>query len=352
MLSFCMVENDGYPRQILRDYLYVDVEKVKSIAGQLEYGVPEESRLTSKDSSRTSVGWNKVLSYSPESGSESYVNRSMLDSLFPELEDALEDGWLTDISDIFSEDNEGVFNRIKSACPEGSLFRLTADGFLFDSAFLGAILSNLSVTLSGYEDFVKALQIIQEVGAPAVNQKGKKPARNSVGDGAEVRGKDEFRLEDKIEQFSAEYGYSVEFLKGILKTSRGLFSPGLNIVQFNSGERNSMIVTARLMENRRYLDADAHSIGRRFGSSSQTWTLVGTVGHYSQSPAEIQARTERNNALAQEVAGSFDRNNFVRIVNGVIEDVAATGLTDLPQHPALSVIPIAVYRVMERKAIS
>lgn len=30
--------------QILRDYLYLDVDKVKSIAGKPEYGVPEETR--------------------------------------------------------------------------------------------------------------------------------------------------------------------------------------------------------------------------------------------------------------------------------------------------------------------
>ena len=77
-------ETNSHPR-VLRDYLYVDVDKVKSIAGQLDSGVPEESRLTRKDATRTTMGWKSFLSYSPESSEEGYVQRSMLDSLFPEL---------------------------------------------------------------------------------------------------------------------------------------------------------------------------------------------------------------------------------------------------------------------------
>ena len=78
--------------QILRDYLYVDIDKVKSIAGQLESGVPEEARLTSRDAKRTTIGWRGVLSYGPESDEENYIQRSMLESLFPELEDVFEQG--------------------------------------------------------------------------------------------------------------------------------------------------------------------------------------------------------------------------------------------------------------------
>jgi hypothetical protein len=71
--------------EILRDYLYLDVDKVKSIAGQLESGVPEESRLTHKDDSRTTIGWKGVFGYTPGSGEEAYVQRSMLDSYFRSL---------------------------------------------------------------------------------------------------------------------------------------------------------------------------------------------------------------------------------------------------------------------------
>ena len=65
-----MIEPDELPGEILRDYLYVDVDKVKSIAGQIETGVPEESRLTRKDDRRSTIGWKGVLDYSPSSVQE------------------------------------------------------------------------------------------------------------------------------------------------------------------------------------------------------------------------------------------------------------------------------------------
>lgn len=39
---------------------------------------------------RTTVGWRGVLSYGPESDKEANIQRSMLDSFFPELEEVLE----------------------------------------------------------------------------------------------------------------------------------------------------------------------------------------------------------------------------------------------------------------------
>lgn len=349
MLMSYMTSDAEFPRQILRDYLYVDVDKVKSIAGQLDSGVPEESRLTAKDASRTTVGWNKVLSWSPEHGSESYIQRSMLDSLFPELEEALEDGWLTDISDLFDEDRGDVFDDIKSMCPEGAILRLTADGYLFDSGYLGSIFGNLSATLAGYQDFVAALKDIEQPGgAQRSNPKKNSNKRQSRNANSDSKPTEDVRLESKIEEFGTEFGYSADFLRGAVKTSRGLFSPGLNLVQTRMGARNHVTVSSRLLENRRYLDADAPTIGARFGASSQSWTVVGTVGHYSKSPEEMEAQAARNAAAADVLEGSFSRNNFVRMVNGMIEQVGSSGLTDSPQHPAITLIPIAVYRVTGR----
>ena len=66
----------------------------RELEPQLESGVPEEARLTTKEAKRTTMGWRTFLSYSPESSEEGNIQRSMLDSLFPDREDVLEQGWL------------------------------------------------------------------------------------------------------------------------------------------------------------------------------------------------------------------------------------------------------------------
>ncbi|WP_328604046.1 hypothetical protein OG943_28740 [Amycolatopsis sp. NBC_00345] len=140
-----VVANDEHvPRyEFLRDYLYMDIEKVRSIAGQLEFGVPEELRETDTAKRKRSLGWEKFVSGSNESSEERYLQRSVVDSLFPELEVALEDGWLTDITEEFSAGLD-KFSIIKSTRPEGSIFRLTAPGILFDFEYFAETLSSFS----------------------------------------------------------------------------------------------------------------------------------------------------------------------------------------------------------------
>ncbi|MGA6088806.1 DUF6414 family protein [Amycolatopsis sulphurea] len=90
-------------RRNRRDYLYLDVDRVKSLAGQLDQGAEEGRSFSRRASRKTAIGWEKFLSFNPESGTESTIQRSMLDSLFPDLEISLEATLLRDISDEFSD---------------------------------------------------------------------------------------------------------------------------------------------------------------------------------------------------------------------------------------------------------
>jgi hypothetical protein len=99
--------------EFLRDYLYLDIDKVRSIAGQLEFGIPEELRSTDTKKRKRSLGWDKIVSGSNEKTEENYLQRSVVDSLFPELELELADGWLVDITEQFKE-GRPQFENIKS----------------------------------------------------------------------------------------------------------------------------------------------------------------------------------------------------------------------------------------------
>jgi hypothetical protein len=51
--------------------------------------------------------------------------------------------------------------------------------------------------------------------------------------------------------------------------------------------------------------------------------------------------------LENELANSFRRTRFVRSINDTIRGLANSGLVDLPQHPGMAAIPIAVYRAVQ-----
>ena len=107
----------------------------------------------------------------------------------------------------------------------------------------------------------------------------------------------------------------------------------------------ALTVSTRLDGTGRYLVSSPDLVASRFGFKPQRWTIVGTVGHYSEPPEEAAAANAANE-LENELAEGFSRVRFVRTINDMIRTMAGSGLVDLPQHPGMAAIPIAVYRAV------
>jgi len=136
----------------MREFLYLDIDRVKSLTAQLTGGVPESDESAGSDATEISVGIRKLASASKVWGDQSMVSRSLLDSLFPTLEEALEaEGWLADISNEFSTATEETLSEFEDRLPPGSLVRVTAQGKLFDSRYVSRTLGNLSVAAVGLD---------------------------------------------------------------------------------------------------------------------------------------------------------------------------------------------------------
>jgi hypothetical protein len=117
-----------------------------------------------------------------------------------------------------------------------------------------------------------------------------------------------------------------------------------------SGDNHgALALSARFQQNRRYFDADADLIASQYGLSKQQWTIVGTIGHYSRPLTEVQVVTALANARGTlDAEGNFTRRYLISMMSNIIQHFGAVGLSDLPQHPGISVIPMAVYRSFER----
>lgn len=75
---------------ILREFLYVDTDKVRALLAQLDDGIAEESLETERKEKRTTIGPRSAAQHLQGTGSESYTNKSLGDALFPTLEESLE----------------------------------------------------------------------------------------------------------------------------------------------------------------------------------------------------------------------------------------------------------------------
>lgn len=75
---------------LVREFLYVDSDKVRSILAQLDDGIAESANSTQRVSRSGQLGLPKIISGQNEWSSEESQQRSYADAVFPRLEEALE----------------------------------------------------------------------------------------------------------------------------------------------------------------------------------------------------------------------------------------------------------------------
>lgn len=317
----------------LREYLYADVDKIRSLAGQLMKGVPEEARSTEKKMKQLTLGMKAVAGSVNDWTSEEYVNRSLADSLFGDLEDILEsEGWLIDISDTLQAPNSD-YAALPRTYPPGALVRITAPGVLFDARFVARVLGSIAAASDGIATLnPSAGQSSVKSASGRTNQQKKRNANEPEADA----------LESEIRDYDSRVlGIDASVLRAIVKISRGLFSPGVHLMLTPRGD--DIAITARLQEGGKYLETDPEILFSRYGTVRQSWTLVGSIGAYSQ-------KATADEVGKQEFMDSdkISRSKFANFVNYFMQFAGQQGLADMPQSPGFSIVPLAVYRTITK----
>ncbi|MEU9056624.1 hypothetical protein AB0D37_40605 [Streptomyces sp. NPDC048384] len=327
---------------ILREFLYVDTDKVRAMLAQLDGGIAEEERKTTRDGKRWTVGPRTVAQHFQETGSETYTQKSLGDALFPTLEDALEaEGLIVDISDEVANIDEWTSGSLKKRVLPGSLVRVTARGSLFDARYVAGIFSAFGAVNLGLE----VISPSADSGTrEARGARGKQQNRTSPAKKTEAQRP---QLEDEIPDFrivgTSDESVNGRYMRAIAQVTRGVFAPGLhiNLSPVDSGE---VLISSRLQEGRQYLDSETDILFARYGTEPQEWTLVGTVGSYGPTDVTIP------DFDFYRPDGSVMRGEFANYINAHMRHMGSMGFTDLPQYPGFSLIPFAVYRSIPRIA--
>lgn len=321
---------------ILREFLYVDTDKVRGMLAQLDGGVLEEERETTRDDKRTQGGVGRFAQHYSAWGSERLVQKSLGDALFPTLEAALEsEGVLQDISESLTEREYWTPDRLQADVPPGTVVRITAQGSLFDARYVASIFAGFATTYQG----LQGLGTVPS--ASSTTPRGKKPQQQPK---QQAKPDMQPQLEDSIPELgasAAEEGIGTDQLRAMIRVSRGIFTPGLHL-NLSPTNNDEFIVGARLQEGRQFLDSDTDILFARYGIGQQEWTLVGTIGHYAQDV------NDGSNDAASFASGdeSVNRARMASFVNRFMGQLGSQGFIDLPQLPGFSVVPLAVYRVI------
>lgn len=317
---------------VFREFLYADVDRARSLLAQRVGGVPEEERVTGTTTRKFNIGVKNYLSYGQDGQNEQYEQRSLLDALFPGLEETLEvEGWLTDISDVTRDPSIDDPAILTNLIYPGSIVRLTADGQLFNSEYIAQVLGGTSIAIDGIMGFQPPTPL-----APGkkASSKPPRPTRGVV---------DPARLEDLVEDFDPRlFGVEPMVLRNMIRIARGMFNKGLHLL-FSTTGGVGWNATARLQEGRKYLDAEPDVLFSRYGTAPQEWTIVGTVGRFSTKPDP--ASMEKVNFLSPD-GQSISRARFVNGLNSLMGLIGGQGITDTPEYPGFSIVPLAVYRLI------
>jgi len=333
---------------ILRDYLYVDVDKVRAFLAQIDGGVFEESRETKKSNKNTGAGVKGIGLHERAWGTEESLSKSLGDALFPTLEESLEvHGIISDISNDLRDRNYWTSDGLRNCLPPGSIVRLSARGALFDARYVA---STLAAFVASYEALRDMGLIPERALRPEVIRQHSK--RNSAGGSLKKKPQsdsDPRRSNLELERMIVDFAPHVsegdgatitpEYLRAIIKISRGMFTPGLHLNLMPTDDDN-LTVSVRLKEGQAYLDSDAEMLFARYGVGVQEWTVVGVIGYYAEEHyVPMSSTTNLLRGLNQ-----VHRAKTASYLNSYMGAIGSYGFVDMAQYPGFTIIPLAVYR--------
>lgn len=332
--SQCVPHDRKVDTIFLREYVYVDVDRVRGLASQLYDGVPE--RATNVVARQKKLEMDvKILRGGNSAGVEDSTERSLADSLFKDLETDLEAlGLLADVSEDLTK--KVAWEKIEAIAAPGRILRVTAPGTLFHPAQMSEAIVGMATAAHGLEDL--------GVGPEGENSPIPPKAKTEAQKKAERLARTQFEAEPRFpEDFLPAgdvipvMGVARKQMAGMIKVIRGVFGEGVHLHLRPLGI-DGPAISARLEPGRRFLDSSPEVLFSRYGLSQQEWTVVGVVGQLGRPVTH-----EESNDVTNE-DGSINRAKVVDLVGHFLGQTA--GLIDLPQDPGFSVIPLAVYRTI------
>jgi hypothetical protein len=280
----------------IREYLYVDTPRVRTLLAQLSSGVPEERR-----SERTKQ-WSASLSGIDGPGHDQRTGehevRSLADLHVAMLEEVAEYAkMLLDVSEISKKPKNWHRERIHKALRPSSLIRVTGPtAIIYPASFAAAA--------SAFDEF------------------------------------------DDDKSFSIDLG----------KIVRSMFGDHLTLRVYPCGEEEwNCQYSGVVADPGGYLAGEKSVLFSRLGADPQEWTTVATISRIprraaaaSDSQFERVVETLQNSFTADQL----DRQILEKMIQEASREMERKGLSEAPSWPAISVIPLAVYRDIQPSHIT
>lgn len=161
----------------VREYLYVDDLRVRSLLAQLTDGLPDEKAASTSRVRKLRAGL-KAIEVGSESGTSSSLRLSLADLHVSMLEEAAEStGLLTDVSKYLTKEKFWLRGQLRNSLEPGMILRLTAPTLIVNPTGIGSVLRGFNAAIDQDDEMDQIIDMIEAMyqGAVAVSIRPTEP---------------------------------------------------------------------------------------------------------------------------------------------------------------------------------
>ena len=295
----------------LKDFIYLDIDRVRSYTSQLYEGIPEAIDLKNGTEQETKGKVNGgvplvirgVVEGSSLFRQEKTETKSLRHHIYILFENRLNDlGKLEVLDGKFCEE-EWINGTVRKGLKETDFIKITANVKIFDYEYL--------------DNVFKMIKELPDTIAELVSMNSTKGKRKRV------------KKEMGVDDWTATIDSISKFINTMYK---GIIS--LKI--YPAGADSAPYLLGRL--NKNYLQYDRENLLFQYGTEpNQKWTIVGQI---SAIPDEKDVT-----AVEPQIGDEYNMLDMENMMEYLLKIMVNTGLKFSVSYPSIGIIPLAIYRV-------
>lgn len=337
-MSDVVGERNNEVRKV-REFLYVDLQRIRSYYAQLNRGVIES--VISRDiNAKEGEAQAKLFGFGGSAGvsreRERQESRSLQDLNYVILEELLEqEGLIKDVDDLVDDVDAWTGGRVHESLNEGEVVRYTGLVQILDPEFAKSRIEQVI-------RFAAAVMGMQVGNAPTVP--GSPPVRKggSTKPGRPAKSAEMVRNEIKERMLEAAFGgITLAQINDIADAVGAFTNETISVRVFPLGTQQlDYHFAGTLLSRSDYIQQEREALFARYGSVLEDWTVVMQIARIP-SRDDAQPQVDGSAMIRDD---KVNRPAFEGTVLNLIRFFENQGFAEGPRFPAISTTILAIYR--------
>ena len=320
-----------------REFLYVDVDRVRGLLAQIDGGVVDTIIERQSDRSSGVLGARIFgVQGSKERVEEGAVEwtRTLDDAMFSLLEEAAEQAnLLRDVPEL-KDISAWADGRVHEALAPGQLVRVEGATQIVDPPHVREELIRALGAVEAYARFEEATNPTPMPPTPSGRTKPKPK---------DFEAWHEAVIDQRI--LTVLGGVPLDAVGAAAAMLERLLGEAISLRTFPCGAaRSEYVLSGSLADRPGYFRDERGALFAKFGWAPATWTVVAQIGTVPLAHAASDQGPDDENANSEDIEPGRVRATMENSAVEIMGALAEAGLMDAPRYPGVTMSPIAVYR--------